>query len=118
MTAINITLTVDELPATSHVRWVAGQDVDLTLTVTNTDLSVFDLTGCTAVVELEDPDDHTNRVAFTVTTSIPAGTIRAQLTASQTAALVLGRWLWRITLTGDVNRELVRGVAINQGRWG
>ena len=114
---IAITYAVDETPAVQNIRFVAGQDLSIALTVTNTDGTVYDLTDCTATSEFVDPDTGTSD-ALTVTTNTSTGVITATLTDVETAALGAVRRLWHVTLAGAVNRVLIRGVAIIEGHWG
>ena len=118
MTTINLTFSVDEVPAVAHLRWVAGQDLSIALTVTNTDGTVYDLSNCTAVCGLENPDNPADTYALTTSIATSTGIITCSLTDTQTAAVGVVKRLWHITITGAVNRELVRGVAVAEGRWG
>jgi hypothetical protein len=95
-----------------------GTTFSSVVTVTGANGLVFDLTGYTARGQIRKSYASTSATAFTCSIPSPsAGNIHISLTATQTAALKAGRYLYDIEVvkaaTGEVTRVVEGQVDVN-----
>tara|TARA_B100001059_G_scaffold210762_1_gene224638 strand:+ start:294 stop:626 length:333 start_codon:yes stop_codon:yes gene_type:complete len=81
-----------------------GTTFSTSVLVTNDDDSALDLTGYTAAAQLRKSFSSSTSVDFTVTipTPVTAGQINLQLSATETASLEEGRYVYDVEITSGV----------------
>jgi hypothetical protein len=88
-----------------------GTTFSSVVTVTGANGLVFDLTGYTAKGQIRKSYASTTSTAFTCTIPNPeTGNINISLTATQTAALKAGRYLYDLGVTRTENGKVLRVV--------
>jgi hypothetical protein len=89
-----------------------GATYSTTLSVTDENGGVYDLTGYTGAAQLRKHFTSSNSTSFSVTLDSASGTITLGLTASQTANLSSGRYVYDVEITSSSNTvaRVVEGV--------
>jgi hypothetical protein len=98
--AIKANLTIDQ-----------GTDYSTTITLTDEEDGVVNLTGYTANAQLRKTYSSSNSVTFTTAVSDIQGLVTLSLTDTQTANITPGRYVYDVILTtGSVTTRIVEGI--------
>ena len=76
-----------------------GSSFTTTITLTNDDDTILDLTGYTGAGQIRKWYTSSNAVNFTVTIAPASGEVTLQLTANATANMSAGRYVYDVELT-------------------
>lgn len=100
--AIKANITVDQ-----------GADFSTSVELTTDDLDVVDLTGYSASAQIRKTYSSTNAVSFGITMNEDIGMLLLSLSASQTANMTPGRYVYDVTVTSSsptVVSRIVEGI--------
>jgi hypothetical protein len=88
-----------------------GTDYSTSITLTDEDESVIDLTGYSANAQIRKTYSSSNSVTFTTEITPAQGVIILSLTDSQTSNIVPGRYVYDVILTtGSTTSRIVEGI--------
>lgn len=88
-----------------------GTDYSTSITLTDDEENVIDLTGYTANAQIRKTYSSSNSVTFTTTITPAQGVIVLSLTDSQTANIVPGRYVYDVILTtGSTTSRIIEGI--------
>lgn len=90
--------TIDARPATTDLYLYAGDDLQLTLTVTDSAGAAMDLTGYTAAAQIRATADAPLAADFTTTIDTNTNTITLDMDGATTSALPL-KGVWDVEIT-------------------
>ena len=119
MASKNITFDPDTgVPYAVNLTIYGGSNFDTTFNVTDNSNTAFDLTNHTAAAQIRKSYSSSTATDFTVSIADPPsnGQIDCQLTATQTAALEEGRYVYDVEVTSDtgtVTRVIEGIITIN-----
>lgn len=88
-----------------------GTDYSTTITLTDDQDNVVDLTGYTANAQMKKTYTSSNVVTFTTTITPLQGFVTLSLTDTQTANITPGRYVYDVILTvGSITTRIVEGI--------
>lgn len=88
-----------------------GTDYSTSITLTDDDGNVVDLTGYTASSQIRKTPSSSHSVSFSVLVSGTQGLVVLSLTDTQTASLVPGRYVYDVLLTsGSLTSRILEGI--------
>lgn len=88
-----------------------GTDYSTSITLTDDEENVIDLTGYTANAQIRKTYSSSNSVTFTTAITPAQGVITLSLTDSQTANIVPGRYVYDVILTASgTTSRIVEGI--------
>ncbi len=88
-----------------------GTDYSTSITLTDEEENVIDLTGYTANAQIRKTYSSSNSVSFTTAITAAQGVIGLSLTDTQTANIVPGRYVYDVILTtGNTTSRIVEGI--------
>ena len=85
-----------------------GTDYETSLNITDDDGYAIDLTGYTGVAKMRKHYTSSNAVSFNVAITGPSGNVSLSMTASQTANIVAGRYVYDVQLTETDSNTVFR----------
>lgn len=98
--ALKANLTVDQ-----------GTDYQTSITLTDIDDNVVNLSGYTANAQIRKTYTSSNAVNFTVTLGTATGEVGLSLTDAQTSNIVPGRYVYDVLLTREgITTRIVEGI--------